>query len=193
MSKYETKDSGKRIIYPTGAQRDISPNKPKYGHLTQSEWEDIGAGELDVSSKGEVYTGLDSDVVVGPVMQYVIDPPTRIGVSLGGSVDVNEGFKPWLISDLLINRLQALLERGAAKYFAWNWLKGIPLVVSFNSAIRHIIQWRLGDKSEDHLAAAVANLMFIMDIEDAINKGDLPEELITDCGVLRSKDNGLNE
>lgn len=205
MPSYETKDSGKRKKYSTGAQRDDASNKPSYGHLTKEDWETIGnpgnillplsrgitisAYKIGVDTSQEIYTGYDSAVELCPVRQQVIQPSSRIGVSISVKVrdGLVQGFRDWLISDLLVNRLQALLQRGARKYTPWNWRKGLPLVVCFNSAIRHLIQWRLGDRSEDHLAAAAANIMFMMDIENAINNQKLPRHLITKCGVLKEK------
>ena len=84
----------------------------------------------------------------------------------------------------MINRLQALLMRGAEKYGEDNWQKGLPLDICFDSAMRHILQWRFGDTSEDHLAAAICNLMFIMVIENKVHEGKLTADLIHGCGVL---------
>jgi len=64
-----------------------------------------------------------------------------------------------------IHRLAQLYERGAIKYDARNWEKGIPVARMFDSALRHAFQALSGDRSEDHLAGAVFNLIGIMEYE----------------------------
>ena len=85
--------------------------------------------------------------------------------------------RPALISPLFALRLSAWLAKGALKYSARNWEKGIPIERSFDSLLRHLMAWWSGDESEDHLAAAACNLMFIIHTEEAIRRGLLPKEL----------------
>jgi DNA-directed RNA polymerase subunit RPC12/RpoP len=54
------------------------------------------------------------------------------------------------------------LEQGAEKYGDHNWKKGIPVSRCISSAKRHLSQYLDGDRSEDHLAAVVCNVFFIM-------------------------------
>jgi hypothetical protein len=54
------------------------------------------------------------------------------------------------------------MAKGAAKYDDWNWTKGIPTSRSLDSLERHVIAVKEGKTDEDHLAAIVANAMFIM-------------------------------
>lgn len=65
-----------------------------------------------------------------------------------------------------LKRLAVHYERGARKYNARNWEKGIPMSACFSSTVRHLFQWLDGDESEDHLAAAVWNLFAIMHFEE---------------------------
>lgn len=39
-----------------------------------------------------------------------------------------------------------------------NWEKGMPIAEFLDSALRHLVQYAMGDKSEDHLAAALWNI-----------------------------------
>ena len=55
-------------------------------------------------------------------------------------------------------RLARHYERGAAKYDSRNWEKGLSSARCFDSGIRHMIRYINGDRSEDHLAAALWNL-----------------------------------
>ena len=50
-------------------------------------------------------------------------------------------------------------EEGAKKYGESNWQKGIPVHCYIDSAIRHYLKWRRGDKDEPHDRAFVWNLM----------------------------------
>lgn len=64
-----------------------------------------------------------------------------------------------------IIRLAKRCEYGAQKYEADDWKKGIPNNQLLDSALRHIFQYKEGKKDEDHLSAAVWNLMVIMEQE----------------------------
>lgn len=109
MSRYETKDSGKRAQYATGAQRDTNEGKGRY------------------------------DLI----------PPEPM------------------------KRLAQLYERGAIKYDARNWEKGIPVSRCFDSAFRHLYQALAGDEDEDHLAAVLFNVMCVMAFRERIRAGVL--------------------
>ena len=50
-------------------------------------------------------------------------------------------------------------EEGAKKYGENNWQKGIPVHCYIDSAIRHYLKWRRGDKDEPHDRAFVWNIM----------------------------------
>lgn len=54
-----------------------------------------------------------------------------------------------------------VLRTGAQRYGAHNWEKGMPIEESANHLIKHVYQWLNGDDSEDHLANAACNLMFM--------------------------------
>lgn len=50
-------------------------------------------------------------------------------------------------------------EEGAKKYGENNWQKGIPTWCYIDSAVRHYLKWRRGDKDEPHDRAFVWNLL----------------------------------
>lgn len=68
-------------------------------------------------------------------------------------------------------------ENGAVKYGDNNWRKGIPLSKYYDSAIRHALKYWSGMEDEDHLSAAIWNLMCLLETESLIEKGELPKEL----------------
>ncbi|MBM4043017.1 MAG: hypothetical protein FJ290_31395 [Planctomycetes bacterium] len=86
----------------------------------------------------------------------------------GGAVrDVRSGKGRYdLLSPHALGRLAAVYEKGAAKYAARNWEKGIPVSRCLDSALRHIFQYLAGAKDEDHLAQADWNLQAVMHFEE---------------------------
>ena len=66
-----------------------------------------------------------------------------------------------------ILRLSRHYEDGAKKYDRWNFRKGIPLSSYLDSALRHLAKYMSGQDDEDHLAAAVFNLLGAMLVEQA--------------------------
>lgn len=65
-----------------------------------------------------------------------------------------------------LHRLADLYARGAEKYGDNNWVKGQPFSRAYASLFRHLIQWREGDKSEDHIAAVAWNAFALMYYEE---------------------------
>ena len=63
------------------------------------------------------------------------------------------------------------LKKGAEKYEALNWKKGLPESDLLNHALQHIYKWIDGDRSEDHVGHALANLAFLAHFKfDEINE-----------------------
>lgn len=75
-----------------------------------------------------------------------------------------------------LKRLAQLYERGAKKYGDNNWRKGGPLSRTLSSLRRHAMMIN-EDFVEDHLAAVVFNAFALMETEEGIRTGRLPEEL----------------
>lgn len=71
-----------------------------------------------------------------------------------------------LITPVGLRRLAETYGEGAIKYSDENWLKGIEAKNLMNHAMTHINKFMDGDKTEDHLAHAVWNLMAIMHFEE---------------------------
>lgn len=82
-----------------------------------------------------------------------------------------------LLSPVTLKRLAIHMENGARKYEARNWEKGQPLCTYFDSAVRHLYSHLEGDRSEDHLAAALWNVGAMIHTEEMIERGLLPAEL----------------
>ncbi len=77
----------------------------------------------------------------------------------------------------MIFRVSRHFENGEVVYGPDNWLKGLPLRRYIDSAFRHLCQYVAGDEKEDHLAAAIWNLMCHGETRNEIEVGRLPESL----------------
>jgi len=73
-----------------------------------------------------------------------------------------------LISPLALQRLAMIYEKGAIKYDDRNWEKGSSFSRTIDSAFRHIVQYMMGMKDEDHLAQAAWNLFAVMHLEETM-------------------------
>ena len=80
---------------------------------------------------------------------------------------------PWDV----VRALAIHFEKGLAKYPERNWERGVPLNSYFDSALRHITQVISGKDDENHLIAAIFNLVCAYQTILWIQEGKLPEEL----------------
>lgn len=79
-------------------------------------------------------------------------------------------------------RLACWYELGAKKYADRNWEKGMPFSRCIDAAKRHLDKYIMSMHDEDHLAAAVWNLMAIMEYQErglALEFDDLPHYMDT--------------
>lgn len=67
-----------------------------------------------------------------------------------------------LITPFGLTRLAKWYELGSMKYSDRNWEKGMPFSRYLDSAFRHLTKFMMGMEDEDHLAAAVWNLLCII-------------------------------
>lgn len=76
-----------------------------------------------------------------------------------------------------LRRVAMRYTEGDKHYGEENWQKGIPLKELYASLLRHVYAWRLGDTTEDHLAAVIWNALTLIYTEEKIQSGELPQEL----------------
>lgn len=108
----------------------------------------------------------------------VKDSGQRSEFSTGAVRDCQEGKgRMDLLPVRALIRLAKHFEAGAKKYGDSNWTLGIPANRYADSGMRHLLKWMKGDTDEDHLAAACWNLMCLMDTDERIKEGLLPEDL----------------
>jgi hypothetical protein len=108
----------------------------------------------------------------------VKDSGERQEFSTGARRDIQKGKGRFdLLPPRALLRLARHYENGAEKYGDNNWLKGMPLSRFLDSAGRHYNEILKGDLSEDHITAAVWNLLGILELQERIEEGLLPQEL----------------
>lgn len=85
-----------------------------------------------------------------------------------------------------IRRLSVHLGNGAKIYGPRNWESGMSQSRFWRSAFRHLCDYLMGDRSEDHLAAAMWNVACMIHQEEMFERGrldpsfmDLPEEILS--------------
>jgi len=71
-----------------------------------------------------------------------------------------------LISSFALKRLAGVYERGAVNHGDNNWMKGIPYNRLIDSSLRHIHQYKMGYRDEDHIAQAVWNLCALLHFDE---------------------------
>ena len=93
-------------------------------------------------------------------MTRILDSGDRTVFETGAQRDLSEGKGRFdLIPWCAIMRLARHFEAGAEKYGEYNWQKGIPAHSYIDSAFRHLAKYTDGWDDEDHLIAAVWNLV----------------------------------
>lgn len=101
---------------------------------------------------------------------HVLDSGKRAQFASGMVRDTNEGKARFDLlmplgvpfGDQFFTRVANHLAAGAVKYDARNWEQaaGDEEIARFKeSAFRHFVQWISGDRTEDHAAAVVFNLL----------------------------------
>lgn len=148
------KDSGTRTSFESGAVRDIQKGK---GRCDLMPLDVVAAMTEDVTFL-DIYYFLDTGRT--DVMFKLI---SNSAVKLFGSIE----------NALL--EVSIHYEEGAEKYGEHNWEKGIPAHSFVDSAIRHYIKLRRGDKDERHDRAFIWNLLGLLwTIEHHSELNDLP-------------------
>lgn len=82
-----------------------------------------------------------------------------------------------LLPKMAIWALARHYEEGAKKYADRNWEKGMPLSRMLDSAERHLFKFELGMTDENHLIAAIWNVIGMYETLLRIDLGILPEKL----------------
>jgi hypothetical protein len=104
----------------------------------------------------------------------VVDSGRRQEFATGSRRDSRDGKGRFdLISPIALRRLAQHYENGAKKYGDRNWEKGQPLSRYLDSALRHLMAFLGGDRSEDHVTAASWNCFALVHTEELVRQGKL--------------------
>ena len=137
------KDSGDRREFETGAVRDIPEGK----------------GRCDL---------MPLDIVNAIICDDVLDDDVLLNIEIYKESKSRKALKEALkifVTHYYVTPEDAFLEvskhfeAGAEKYGEYNWQKGIPIHSYIDSAVRHYLKHRRGDKDEPHDRAFVWNMM----------------------------------
>jgi hypothetical protein len=82
-----------------------------------------------------------------------------------------------MISPMFLKRVSVHYQLGGINYGDRNWEKGMPIMVTWDSATRHLTDWLRKEPTEDHLAAFGWNVMSTMHTIEMVNRDILPKEL----------------
>jgi hypothetical protein len=120
----------------------------------------------------------NTDPPAAPVIEGMHDSGSRQSFETGAVRDASGG-KPImsLVTPFAIRRLGRWYTLGAQKYAPRNWEKGMPLTRYLDSLERHVLAFKEGDDTEDHLAAIMWNAAAIIHTKEMIERGRLPREL----------------
>lgn len=138
-------DSGDRTEFPSGARRDMREGKGRF---------DIAP--LEVIAK---FIGKSPDFVDGIFWNANMFLKTNSTSYLYSAMKeftdmAYDGNDMTMLLDVAVH-----YEQGAKKYGPDNWRKSIPTWCYIDSALRHYVKWRRGDKDEHHDRAVMWNLM----------------------------------
>lgn len=115
---------------------------------------------------------------IGMNYNKVQDSGAREEFTTGSVRDTQQGKGRFdLLPFYALTRVAVHFENGAVKYGDENWRKGQNLRRYISSTLRHVAKYMLGEKDEDHLAAAAWNILCLIETEKMIEDGKLPKEL----------------
>lgn len=136
-------DSGERRTFDTGAVRDIQEGKGRMDLMPLQ----VVANLLDQLTGG--------DYVIREIHRF-----TKTGKTIF-LYRALTSFATLAFDDSLetmVLEVSKHFEEGAKKYGENNWQKGLPVNCYLDSALRHYLKYRRGDKDEPHHRSFVWNL-----------------------------------
>lgn len=97
----------------------------------------------------------------------ILDSGNRTQFQTGAVRDIHQGKgRCDLLPPNALLRLARHFETGSLKYGDRNWELGIPCHSFADSGMRHLLKYMAGNTDEDHLIAAIWNLMCLAETEE---------------------------
>jgi hypothetical protein len=160
-------DGGGRHEFETGALREPATGKGRYDLVSPVLVEILKRVKLDDAGvfDHEHAVTMIHDIIVD--MYFWLNDESvgldgiRVAVVTLAKIMALEDESSFIMITCL-RRLAIHYENGAMKYEYRNWEKGIPVSRCFDSAIRHLVRYIEGGRTEDHLAAAIWNIIAII-------------------------------
>jgi hypothetical protein len=155
--EFETKDSGERLVFDSGMQRDTEKGKPRYT-LVPSWFVDTLVDAYDENADYFM-----SDIsLISFVSDLEYSDSKEVIENLLNNILVFHTQKHPTSFVEIFNYFGELLTRGADKYNDNNWMlaQGESEFKRFhNSLFRHLVQYLMGEDDEDHFSAVLFNIM----------------------------------
>ncbi len=136
-------DSGARKTFETGAVRDITEGK---GRPTLMPLQ-VVSRLLGKQTGDYIFQSIAGFTEKGETRYLYAALLKFVTVAYGGETET------------MILETAVHFEEGAKKYGENNWQKGLPINCYLDSAIRHYLKWRRGDKDEDHARSFCWNVI----------------------------------
>lgn len=152
--KSPLKDSGARREFEGGAVRDIQEGKGRCDLLP-----------LAVAAKMMAKEEHDLDTVLMSLANFQYYGQTSYLFS--AMTEFMRGPSTFRNRPDMLMEVAKHFEDGAKKYAPNNWKKGIPTHSYLDSAVRHYLKFRRGDKDEAHDRAFIWNIMCLLWTLDA--------------------------
>jgi hypothetical protein len=162
--EYETKDSGERLKFDSGMQRDVDTDKSRFDLVPT--WFVSFMQRTHNNSLRDAYSTYianDSDIISGysgiNLYNADVDDDLEQFATLLFTYDAR--FRPTSYAEIFKNYGE-LLTRGANKYADNNWMQAngpIELKRFYQSGFRHLVQYLNNERDEDHFSAVLFNIM----------------------------------
>lgn len=125
----------------------------------------------------------------------ILDSGNRTQFQTGAVRDMHQGKgRCDLLPPNALLRLARHFETGSLKYGDRNWELGIPCHSFADSGMRHLLKYMAGNTDEDHLIAAIWNLMCLAETE-VLRPGmmDIPSREVKKPNVAMDLLQSLND
>ena len=182
------KDSGTRANFETGAVRDNSTGKGRMDLLPPAVLIQLSRpSDFPNSFSGAIAAnGAATAQVLLAGFMVDFNPEALLEAlrHLLYEIEIELGTEDYHFIENTLDEFSSAIielakhfEKGAIKYAARNWEKGINLSRYWDSAYRHLTQYLREDKDEPHLVAAAWNVACLYQTGVWIQQGILPASL----------------
>lgn len=155
----QIQDSGKREEFVTGSVRDTREGKGRFDLIAA-----LGRDQIDILKGYSIGTPSDRIPALKAAFNSMYEyldtrDPACLQSAFSSIASVMNGGDPDSFAHL--DRLARHYEGGAKKYKDRNWELGQQIMRYFDSAVRHIVRALQNRNDEDHMAAALWNIIAI--------------------------------